>query len=327
MTDVTRLRCIMALAAMSAGTPVYALAQASEVASVVPIPPAERGLPAVLADRPVIVPGATKDLEGPVFLPGGDLLFSDVQGSRVLRLDGRGRITTAITLNKLNPGGMALGPDGRIYIAAANDTGGGAVVAMRPDGTGRQTIVPESAGFAPNDVAFDAKGGFYFSDARGSVGEATGGVWYVGPGGAPPKPIVRNLAIANGIAVSPDGKQLWIGEFALGRLYRIDLKDATTTAPFGATTAYHFTGPAPDSMRVDADGRLYVALYGQGRILVFAPSGLPVAQILLPGRDAGRNLNLTSMAIRPGTRALAIVTSDGRPGGNATIFHAEMPDR
>ncbi len=308
---------------------VLALAAAvkSATGSVVPIPPGEHALPAIVADRPVVVQGATKDLEGPVFLPGGDLLFSDVQGSRVLRREARGRIAEAFRLEGLNPGGMALGPDGRLYIAAANATGGGAVISVQLDGTEQRTIVPESAGFAPNDVTFDAKGGFYFSDARGSIGEATGGVWYVGPGGAPPKPVIRNLAVANGIALSPDGKQLWVGEFALGRLYRITLKDATTPAPFGATTAYHFTGPAPDSMRVDASGQLYVAMYGQGRILIFSPSGLPIGQILLPGRDAGRNLNLTSMAIRPGTREMAIVTSDGEEGGNATVFRAHTIER
>lgn len=295
--------------------------------SVVHIPPGERDLPAIIADRPVLVQGATKDLEGPVFLPGGDLLFSDVQGSRVMRLDARGRIAEAFRLEGLNPGGMALGPDGRLYIAAANATGGGAVISVQRDGTELRTIVPESAGFAPNDVTFDAKGGFYFSDARGTIGEATGGVWYVDPDGAPPKPVVRNLAVANGIALSPDGKHLWVGEFALGRLYRITLKDATTPAPFGATTAYHFTGPAPDSIRVDASGQLYVAMYGQGRMLIFSPSGLPIGQILLPGRDAGRNLNLTSMAIRPGTREMAIVTSDGKQGGNATVFHARTIGR
>ena len=32
--------------------------------------------------------------------------------------------------------------------------------------------------------------------------------------------------------------------------------------------AYHFTGPAPDSMRADSDGNLYVAMYGQGRVSV-----------------------------------------------------------
>jgi lactonase len=295
---------------------------ASTLGSAVPIPPAERALTTTVADRPIRVPGATLDLEGPVFLPNGDILFSDVQGRRVMRLDGRDRLTTLVTLASLMPGGMALSPDGRVFIAAANGTGGGAIIAMRTDGSEQQTIVSEAGGFVPNDIAFDATGGFYFTDARGTIGEPTGGVWYVASAGVSPVPVVRHLAVANGIALSPDGKRLWIGEFALGRLYRIDLRDAVTPAPFGATTAYHFTGPAPDSMRVDAAGRVYVALYGQGRILVFSPSGLPLGQILLPGRDKGRNLNTTSMALRAGTRDLVVVASDGKPGGHATIFHA-----
>jgi lactonase len=292
--------------------------------SVVPIPPAEQSLPMTVADRPIVVPGATKDLEGPIYLPSGDLLFSDVQGGRVLRLDRNGRISPVVKLIGLMPGGMALAPDGRVFIAAANDKGGGAIISMAPDGSAQRTIVPESAGMAPNDVVFDAHGGFYFTDARGTVGEATGGVWYVAPGGAPVA-VVQHVAVANGIALSPDGKQLWIGEFALGRLYRIDLKTATTPAPFGAVTAYHFTGPAPDSMRTDPTGRVYVAMYGQGRILVFSSTGLPIGQIVLPGRDTGHNLNLTSLAVQPSTGDITIVASDGAAGGKATIFHAHAP--
>ncbi|QJU58228.1 SMP-30/gluconolactonase/LRE family protein [Sphingomonas sp. AP4-R1] len=306
---------LLACAAGAATQPPY---------SIVPIPPAEKALPTTIADRPIVVPGVTMDLEGPVFLPNGDLLFPDVQGGRVLRLDRRGRVTPVVKLPGLMPGGMALGPDGRVFVAAANDKGGGAIVAMAIDGTQQTMIVAESAGLTPNDIVFVARGGFYFTDARGSIGEATGGVWYVAPGSAP-VPVVRHLAVANGIALSPDGKRLWIGEFALGRLYRIDLKDATTPAPFGAVTAYHFTGPAPYSMRVDTQGRVYVCLYGQGRILIFSPTGLPVAQIVLPDRDAGQNLHLTSLAIQPATGEIEIVSSDGAEENAGMIFRAHVP--
>src|SRR3712207_8856532 len=59
----------------------------------------------------------------------------------------------------------------------------------------------------------------------------SGGVWYVPPDGAAPVPVVRNLAVANGVALSPEGRRLWVGEFALGRLYRLDLVGATALAP------------------------------------------------------------------------------------------------
>ena len=56
-------------------------------------------------------------------------------------------------------------------------------------------------------------------------------------------------------------------------------------ARFGALIPYHFVGRAPDSMRTDSEGNVYVAMNRQGRVLVFNPYGMPIGQILLPGRE------------------------------------------
>ena len=108
--------------------------------------------------------------------------------------------------------------------------------------------------------------------------------------------------MANGVALSPDGKELWGTEFSRNLLHRVELAGPTTIARFGTAVAYHFTGPAPDSMRADSDGNLYVAMYGQGRVLVFNKNGIPIGQVLLPGREVGHNLGSTSMAIPRGGR-------------------------
>jgi lactonase len=76
-------------------------------------------------------------------------------------------------------------------------------------------------------------------------------------------------------------------------------------------------------MRADNDGNLYVAMYGQGRVLAFNRNGIPIGQILLPGRDEGHNLESTSMAIKPDTNDFYMVTSDGNGERGATIFHAK----
>ena len=76
-------------------------------------------------------------------------------------------------------------------------------------------------------------------------------------------------------------------------------------------------------MRADADGNLYVAVYGQGRVLAFNRNGIPIGQVLLPVREEGHNLRSTSMAIRPGTDDLHIVASDAAGGQGATIFRAK----
>lgn len=51
------------------------------------------------------------------------------------------------------------------------------------------------------------------------------------------------------------------------------------------------------------------------------PHGTPIGQVLLPGRDESHNLNSTSMALRPGTNELYIVTHDRGQQG-AAIFQA-----
>ncbi|WP_261324437.1 SMP-30/gluconolactonase/LRE family protein [Rhizobium leguminosarum] len=144
----------------------------------------------------------------------------------------------------------------------------------------------------------------------------------IGPHGGEPVGVVSNLRIANGIGLSPDGKTLWVTELAGGQLHKVSLSDPTTIAPFGSSIVYSFVGGGPDSLRIDADGNVYVAIYGQGRIMVFNPAGFPIGQYLLPGRDQGHNLRSTSMVIRPGTDELLILANDWDKGQGSTIFVA-----
>ena len=104
---------------------------------------------------------------------------------------------------------------------------------------------------------------------------------------------------------------------------RVELGDAVTIAPFGTTVPYNFVGHAPDSMRTDADGNVYVAMYQQGRVMVFNDNGIPIGQILLPGRDSGHNLRSTSLAFVPGTNEVLIVTNDATGGEGSWIFRAK----
>jgi len=293
-------------------------------AGAVPIPPSERGLQAVVAQPWFKVSDENWVLEGPIFDADGNLLFCDVSGRRVLRLTPDKQLSTVVTLDALHPGGLALHRDGRIFIAALDIPGGsGGIFAVKPDGSGLQTIIPPVAGYMPNDLAFDAQGGFYFTDFQGTATEPQGGVYYVPPDFARATPVLPNLALANGVTLSPDGKTLWATEFGRNLLHRVELLDATTIAPIGSAIAYHFTGPAPDSMRTDADGNVYVAMYGQGRVQIFNRNGIPIGQVLLPGRDEGQNLRSTSMAIHPKTNDLYAVTSDAEDVQGANIFHAK----
>jgi lactonase len=305
------------------GGAIPALGYDAQTRGPVPIPPSERGLQTAVAEPWFKVSDTGMVLEGPAFDRDGNLLFCDVSGRRVLRLTPDRHLSTVVSLEQLGPGGIAVHKDGRIFIAAINfNRAVGAVLAVERDGSGMRTIVSPESGYMPNDLVFDVRGGFYFTDFRGASTDPKGGVYYVSPDFGTVTPVLPRLAMVNGVALSPDGRELWATEFSRNLLHRVELAGATTATPFGTAVPYHFTGPAPDSMRADGDGNLYVAMYGQGRVLAFSRNGIPIGQVLLPGREEGHNLRSTSMAIRPGTDDLYVVTNDGEGGQGATIFHA-----
>ena len=85
---------------------------------------------------------------------------------------------------------------------------------------------------------------------------------------------------------------------------------------------YTFAGSAPDSIRTDSAGNAYVALNWQARVLVLSPFGVPIGQILLPGREHDMFLKSTSLALVPGSRDLVIVARDVVRDGGAMVFTA-----
>jgi lactonase len=290
----------------------------------VPIPPSERSLQTVVAEPWFRVSDKKMVLEGPAFDRDGNLLFCNVSGSSVLRLTPDKHLYVVVNEKQVSPGGIAIYKDGRIFVAAINLVERtGDIVAVNPDGSDRQTIVPLDAGYMPNGLVFDRDGGLYFTDFRGTSTDPKGGVYYISPDLKTTTRVLLHLAMANGVALSPNGKVLWVTESGRNLLHRVELLNATTVAPVGSTIPYHFIGPLPDSMRVDSDGNVYVAMYGQGRVLAFNRNGIPIGQVLLPGRDDGHNLESTNMAIKPGTNDLYIVTTDAEGGEGSTIFHAK----
>src|SRR3954447_2578350 len=317
--------CLAAVASAQQSGGAAALAYDDQTRGPVPIPVSERGLQTVVAEPWFNLTKQRMVLEGPCFDRSNNLLFSEASGSRVLRLTPDKRLSTVFSKSKLGPGGLAVHKDGRIFIAVLGDLkGSGSIIAVKPDGSGMQIIVPPEAGYLPNDLVFDSNGGFYFTDFRGISTDPKGGAYYVSSDFRTITPVLTHLAMANGIALSPSGGELWATEFSRNLLHRIELSGPTTIATIGTAIPYHFIGPAPDSMRSESDGNVYVAMYGQGRVLVFNKNGIPIGQILLPGRDVGHNLESTSLAIKPNTNDLYIVTNDGNGGQGATIFHAKV---
>lgn len=318
---------MMILLALSCASPVWSGDFRDRLKNIgaVPIPPAERELPTAGAERVFTAGTGGETLEGAIFDEKGNLLFCDVSGKRILNLSPDNAISTVAKLENLAPAGLALRKDGRLFIAALNlENGLGSILALTLENGKMEVIIPVEAGYLPNDLVMDSSGGFYFSDFKGSSTQPDGGVYYVSPDLSTITPVLSNLAQANGLALSPDGKTLWITEYAANRLHKVSLKDAISITPTGYKIPYTFIGGAPDSMRADADGNVYVAMMGQGRVLVFNPEGLPIAQVLLPEREKGLNLRSSSVALHPRKEEMRIVAGNTpkAASSDATIFGA-----
>ena len=291
-----------------------------------PIPPHEAALPTVTAEYfyHVFEGPDMLSLEGLCFASDRVLFFTDIQRGGVMKFDMEEQTLTRIfqfeSKEDLLPASVKIRKDGRLFVCCIARSGrnagtfrrNGGIWSMNQDGSDVQCVIQ---GMCADDMAFDEDGGFYFNYYRGTVNGADGGVFYVPADGSGMVPVVQNLQSPNGIALSKNGNGLWITETAAGRLLYYNLNRGISNV------AYQFTGlNGPDSCEIDADGNVYVAMYMQGRILVFNPMGNPIGQILLPDRDKGKNLHSTHTMIRPGTRELYICSCDDKGGDGAWLF-------
>lgn len=306
--------------------PCFAGTKAGIEQNPVPIPAAEQGLPTENAREVFVASSSNNILEGAIIDRGGNLLYCDITQKKVMRLTPDKKLSTVVSLPDMGVGGLALSEDGRLFMAGLDLVKRrGAIFAWSPETGKIETIVPIEAGYLPNDLVSAPDGGFYFSDFRGNASDPKGGIYYVSPDFSTITSVIPNLAQANGVAISPDGKTLWATEFAKNRLHRASLEDATSISVIGSSIPYYFIGSAPDSMRVDGKGNVYVAIYGQGRVLVFNSKGIPIGQILLPEREKGLNLLSTSLAVQPDGKDVFIVSSNSEKELPAKIFVAKSP--
>lgn len=292
-------------------------------ASVAPIV-SENELQTVTAEPWVKISDRGLQLEGLNFNREGHLFLLDVFEGNIFKVDPSTKeVSRSFVSEKTNPAAIKFHKDGRLFVCYLGDfktTGG--IFATNEEGEQFEEIVSElNTEYCIDDMVFDSKGGFYFTDFRGYSTKPLGGVYYVSPDFKSITPVIQNISVANGVALSTDERVLWVTETTTNRLHRIELEeDGVTIAPFGATIPYYFTGhEGPDSCCIDSDDNLYVAMYGQGRVLVFNKKGYPIGQILMPDRDEGKMLRSTHPQFIPETNQLLICTNDienGSEGGS-----------
>lgn len=246
--------------------------------------------------------------EGPVWLPDGTVLCVEIKARTLTAIEPGGRRRVVAELGG-GPNGAALGPDGSCYVC---NNGGFAwavrdrrlVTAGTPDDyaggsiqrvdltTGRfETLYDRCDGQplrGPNDLVFDAHGGFYFTDPGKLRGRAMdrGSVFYARADGSGIREIIHPMSIPNGIGLSPDGKTLYVAETETARLWAWPVTAPGEVARLPWHVAPHggrllWTAPTFtrfDSLKVEAGGNICIATLDIGAVTVVTPEGVLVEQ-------------------------------------------------
>ena len=248
--------------------------------------------------------------EGPAVLPDGDLLVCEVIGGRLTRVAPDGSKTVVAELGG-SPNGAALGPDGAVYVCNSGgypytELPNGDLVPSGPGGvtqdehyvggriqrvdlatgawTDLYTHCGEHALRGPNDLVFDADGGFWFTDhgKRRAREEDLGGLYHARPDGSSITEVVHGLHAPNGIGLSPGGDVLYAVETHTARLYAWEV---TGRGELGERRPV-LRAPDQrlfDSLAIEADGRICIASIGaDSGITVATPDG---AHELVPVGD------------------------------------------
>jgi gluconolactonase len=245
--------------------------------------------------------------EGPAVAPDGSIYFSDIPMTKgtglIVRFDPKSKQTAAFTDDSGMSNGLTFDAQGRL-LACEGANKGGRCVSRWDVSSKTKTILAD--GYqgkrfnAPNDNCLDAKGRLYFTDPKYLGAEPRElekmSVYRLDPATGKVDLVTTEVAKPNGIALSPDGRTMYLADHDNGN------DDVTKPPPakHGAMKIYAFpldaegnvAGPRKtivdfgdkkgcDGMTIDAAGNVYLTVREPTRpgVLVVDPAGTEIAFI------------------------------------------------
>ncbi len=285
--------------------------------------------------------------EGPVAMSDGSVLVVEIEPARLTRVAPDGRKTT-VSQHTGGPNGAAMGPDGKVYVCnnggfnwhddgtyglrptgQADDYSGGRIERVDLATGTIETLYTACDGQplkGPNDIVFDAHGGFYFTDLGKTRAREMdrGAVYYARADGSLIKAVAYPTMTANGCGLSPDGRTLYFVETEAARLWAMDIlaPGEVKREPWPSVHGGRLIGcPGGyqrfDSLAVDSAGNVCVATLINGGITVFSADGRGVKHIPMP------DVYTTNICFGGPDLRTAYVTLSG--SGKLVAFEWERP--
>jgi gluconolactonase len=225
--------------------------------------------------------------EGPIWLPDGSLLFSDIPANRIYRWTAESNIEVWREPTG-NSNGLTLDREGRL-IACEHTTrrvsrteGDGTVITLADQYQGKRLN-------SPNDVVVKSDGTIYFTDPPYGIEPEEGeqpcnGVYRILMDGTI-ELLIDDFDRPNGLAFSPDESILDVDDSPRRHVRAFDVQaDGRLTNSRILADLDHPQPGSPDGMKVDEAGHLFVT--GATGIWVFEPDGTHLGVIVTPERPA-----------------------------------------
>ena len=231
--------------------------------------------------------------EGPVWHAEGKfLLFSDIPANQMKKWTAEEGITNfRVPSGKSN--GLTYDKQGRLVTCehanrrVSRTEADGTVVTIASHHEGKRLN-------SPNDVIVKSDGGIYFSDPPygltadyGIEGEQDldfQGVYRLPPDDQTLTLLIDDFDRPNGLCFSPDESILYIDDTERMHVRAFDVQSDGTIANGRIFAEEEGEGSAPDGMKIDVHGNVY--LTGPGGIWIFDPSGEHLGILQTPERAA-----------------------------------------
>lgn len=155
---------------------------------------------------------------------------------------------------------------------------------------------PGGAFRVPNAPAFGPDGDLYISDSHG-FGHPGPGVWRVDTAGRAELWYDRKVTFANGLALAPDGRSLYVAETFASMVFRIEVREDGSSGERHEVAS--MPGSLPDGLAFDRHGNLYVGCYEPSQVLRVDPGG--TVEVLYRDVTAHMLAHPTNVAFRGAT--------------------------
>jgi gluconolactonase len=238
--------------------------------------------------------------EGPIAMADGSVLLVEIARGTLSRV-WNGKIEVVAELGG-GPNGAALGPDGAVYICNSGGFQWRRINGLLFPGraaadytTGRIERVDLATGkferlydqfetarlSGPNDLVFDAQGGFWFTDTGKTFDRQRdhSALFYAKADGSHLHRAVFPALSLNGVGLAPDEQTVYAADTESGRLWAFALESPGRLRPrvpgsgHGRVVCTLPNYQMLDSLAVEANGHVCTATLLNGGITVFALDG------------------------------------------------------